>query len=189
MAGIDVGGGHGGKRSLNQEIPLIPFIDFLLCLVAFLLVTAVWTQMSRINANANVPGPPNPEKIEETPPKDKFLHVEMRGKSKFQLVWKEGTTVINTIDVDRKPVPMGKDGDVTYPDLGKKVESEWKATGMHKNAADKKFDQAILHADNSTPFGDIVAVIDAINTPQREFRSGEGTTVKLPAFNVTFAAD
>ena len=39
MAGIDVGGGHGGKRSLNHEIPLIPFIDFLLCLVAFHLVT------------------------------------------------------------------------------------------------------------------------------------------------------
>ena len=29
MAGIDVGGGHG-KRNLNHEIPLIPFIDFLL---------------------------------------------------------------------------------------------------------------------------------------------------------------
>ena len=36
MAGIDVGGGHGGKRATNHEIPLIPFIDFLLCLVAFL---------------------------------------------------------------------------------------------------------------------------------------------------------
>jgi biopolymer transport protein ExbD len=35
MAGIDVGG-HGGKRATNHEIPLIPFIDFLLCLVAFL---------------------------------------------------------------------------------------------------------------------------------------------------------
>jgi len=36
MAGIDTGGGHGGKRATNHEIPLIPFIDFLLCLVAFL---------------------------------------------------------------------------------------------------------------------------------------------------------
>ena len=30
MAGIDTGGGHGGKRTTNHEIPLIPFIDFLL---------------------------------------------------------------------------------------------------------------------------------------------------------------
>src|SRR5687767_2095661 len=106
MAGIDVGGGHG-RRSVNQELPLIPFIDFLLCLVMFLLVTAVWSQMARINADARVPGPPNPEKEIEEKKKDKQLHVEMRGDRKFQLVWKEGTTVINTIDVERKPVPIG----------------------------------------------------------------------------------
>ena len=65
MAGIDVGGGHG-RRSVNQELPLVPFIDFLLCLVMFLLVTAVWSQMARLNADAQVPGPPNPDKdIEE----------------------------------------------------------------------------------------------------------------------------
>lgn len=29
----------GGRRSLNQEIPLIPFIDFLLCIVLFLLAS------------------------------------------------------------------------------------------------------------------------------------------------------
>ena len=27
----------GGRRSVNQELPLIPFIDFLLCIVLFLL--------------------------------------------------------------------------------------------------------------------------------------------------------
>src|ERR1051325_4221019 len=106
MAGIDTGGGHGGKKSLNHEIPLIPFIDFLLCLVAFLLVTAVWSQMARINADAQVPGPPNPEKEVEKKEKEKTLHVEMRGDRKFQLVWKEGTTVVNTIDIERKPVPI-----------------------------------------------------------------------------------
>ncbi len=29
----------GGQRALNQEIPLIPFIDFLLCIVLFLLAS------------------------------------------------------------------------------------------------------------------------------------------------------
>ena len=27
----------GGKKSVDHEIPLVPFIDFLLCIVAFLL--------------------------------------------------------------------------------------------------------------------------------------------------------
>ncbi len=31
--------GGGGGRSVNQEIPLIPFIDFLLCIVLFLLAS------------------------------------------------------------------------------------------------------------------------------------------------------
>ena len=63
-----------GRRALNHDLPLVPFIDFLLCLVAFLLVTAVWTQAARLRADALVPGqtghPP------PTPPKQ--LHVAIR---------------------------------------------------------------------------------------------------------------
>lgn len=189
MAGIDVGGGHGGKRSVNQELPLIPFIDFLLCLVMFLLVTAVWSQMARLNADARVPGPPKPDEEIKEKPKDKTLHVEMRGDRKFQLVWKEGTTVINTIDVDRKPVPIGGKDDYTYPDLGKKVADEWKTNGQHRAPTDAKFDQAVLHTDNTTKFQDVVAVIDAIYTPKREMKTGPGPAEELPAFNCTFATN
>lgn len=186
MAGIDVGG-HGGKRATNHEIPLIPFIDFLLCLVAFLLVTAVWSQMARINADARVPGPPQPEEPKD-PPKEKQLHVEMKGEQKFQLIWKEGNTVVNTIDIDRKPVPTGTDGDVRYPDLAKKISDEWNANGAHRAATDLKLDQAVLHTDNSTPFQDVIAVIDAIYQPKRDLTLG-GKTEKVPAFNVTFAVN
>ena len=83
MAGIDLGGTHGGRRSNNQELPLIPFIDFLLCLVAFLLVTAVWSQMARVSADARVPGPPSNPSIDSQPERE--LHVEMRGERTFQL--------------------------------------------------------------------------------------------------------
>lgn len=187
MAGIDTGGGHS-KRSVNMELPLIPFIDFLLCLVMFLLVTAVWSQMARINADARVPGPPNPEKEIEEKKKDKQLHVEMRGDRKFQLVWKEGTTVVNTIDVERKPVPIGTDGTFHYPDLAKKITEEWKQNGSHRAPTDTTLDQAILHSDNTTKFADIIAVIDAIYAPKREFRIG-GAQEEIPAFNVTFAVN
>jgi biopolymer transport protein ExbD len=187
MAGIEMGGGPGGKRPVDHSIPLIPFIDFLLCLVAFLLVTAVWSQMARINADARVPGPPKDEPPEEQK-KEKQLHVEMRGERKFQLVWKEGNTVVNTIDVDRKPVPIGEKGDITFPDLAKKINDEWTANGSHRAGSDKKFDQSVLHTDNSTPFSDVIAVIDAIYTPQRDFSFG-GKTEKVPSFNVTFAVN
>jgi biopolymer transport protein ExbD len=187
MAGIDVGGGHGGKKSVNHEIPLIPFIDFLLCLVAFLLITAVWSQMARINADARVPGPPNPDKPLEEQKKDKTLHLEMRGERKFQIVWKEGSTVINTIDVPRKPVTVGKD-EYGYPDLKKKVTEEWNTNGSHKAPSDHVLDQAILHTDNTTKFVDIIAVIDAVYGTQREMKFG-GEAEMVPVFNVTFATD
>jgi biopolymer transport protein ExbD len=60
MGGISVGDEGGGKKSVNSEIPLIPFIDLLLCCVMFLLVTAVWNQLARINANQQQPGEQRP---------------------------------------------------------------------------------------------------------------------------------
>jgi biopolymer transport protein ExbD len=186
MAGIDVGG-HGGKRSTNHEIPLIPFIDFLLCLVSFLLMTAVWTQMSRINADARVPGPPDPDKELEDTKKDLTLHVEMRGEEKFQLVWKEGNTVRDTIDVQRKPVRLTGD-DFSYPDLSQKITEQWNSLGAHRDASDLKRDQAVLHTDNTTKFEDIIAVIDAIYAPQRPIKIGAAEDT-ISSFNVTFAVD
>jgi biopolymer transport protein ExbD len=184
MAGIDTGGGHG-KKSVNHEIPLIPFIDFLLCLVSFLLITAVWSQMARINADARVPGPPRPRDEQVDPPKDKDLHVEMRER-KFQLVWKEGSAVVNSIDVPRKSVPVGDQGDIQFPDLSKKIAEEWERNGAHRNGNDKKFDRAVLHCNNSTPFQDVIAVIDAIYEPKRDYSIG-GASERVPSFNVTFA--
>lgn len=49
MAGINLGHSGSGRKSVDAEIPLIPFIDLLLCCVMFLLVTAVWNQLAAIS--------------------------------------------------------------------------------------------------------------------------------------------
>jgi biopolymer transport protein ExbD len=67
MASISAGGGHGGKKSVDHSIPLVPFIDLLLCCVMFLLVTAVWNQLARLNANQQQPGQPQ---MDTPPPED-----------------------------------------------------------------------------------------------------------------------
>ncbi len=63
---VDTGGG-GGRKSVDVEINLVPFIDMMSCLVAFLLITAVWTNLAQINikpkgmANqSDVPPPAEP---------------------------------------------------------------------------------------------------------------------------------
>jgi biopolymer transport protein ExbD len=79
MGGINMGGGKGGKKSVDSEIPLVPFIDLLLCCVMFLLVTAVWNQLARLNANQQQPGQQAPN---EPPPEEKIkviLQVQANG--------------------------------------------------------------------------------------------------------------
>src|SRR3954447_8227590 len=155
MGGVDVGGGGGkGKRSLDSEINMIPMIDLLMVTISFLLITAVWTHMARINADAQVPGPPRPDQEIDKQEPEKQLHVEMRSPDKFVLVWKQAGTVISTVDVPRKDNMAVKDGKkmIRFPELAAKIEAEWKSVGAHRDASDKKFDQAILHTDNETPY-------------------------------------
>ena len=191
MGGVDVGGGgKGGRKSLDSEINMIPMIDLLMVTISFLLITAVWSHMARINADAQVPGPPRPDVEQDKVEPEKVLHVEMRSPEKFVLMWKQAGTVISTIDVPRKDDLQQENGVkvVRYPDLAAKIQSEWQTVGSHRDASDRKYDQAILHTDNETPYVYIIAVIDAIYQAHRPFTAA-GKTEPVPAFNVTFAVN
>jgi len=48
--------GKGGKRSLTADLNLVPYIDLLTCMVAFLLITAVWTQLAQLKTSQVGPG-------------------------------------------------------------------------------------------------------------------------------------
>ncbi len=63
----------GGKRSANADINLVPYIDLLSTLICFLLITAVWQQVSVITTNSTTtpasedsfnPNPIDPNKID-----------------------------------------------------------------------------------------------------------------------------
>jgi len=192
MGGVSVdSGGKGGRRSLDSEINMIPMIDLLMVTISFLLITAVWSHMARLNADAQVPGPPRPtEEITPQPP-EKQLHIEMRSPDKFVLIWKQAGTVISTLDVPRKDVVTmeGQTRVTRFPDLAAKISSEWTTVGAHRDASDKKFDQAILHTDNETPYGAIVGVIDAVYQIHRPLQTPSGKIESLPAFNMTFSVN
>ena len=52
MATTTVGPSSGGRgKPLNIEYNLVPFIDLLSCCIAFLLMTAVWIQISIMQTN------------------------------------------------------------------------------------------------------------------------------------------
>src|SRR3989442_14967460 len=57
--------GKGGKKALDAELNLVPFIDLLSCCISFLLITAVWTQIAGLQV-ASSGGPPDPQAKQES---------------------------------------------------------------------------------------------------------------------------
>lgn len=66
MAHIDSGGSKG--RSTSVELNLVPFIDLMSVLITFLLITAVWTQVSMIQIGSSLYGKSTDSQPTETPP-------------------------------------------------------------------------------------------------------------------------
>jgi biopolymer transport protein ExbD len=184
MGGVDTGGG-GGKRSVNQDINMIPFIDLLMVTIAFLLITAVWVSYSRMNANAQIPGPPNPDKEVTPQTPEKVLHLHILPQE-FKLLWKQGATVVAEASLP-KPDVTGTEV-IKYGDLGKKLGEDWKTHGSHNDKSDKKVDQAVIHSDNGLPFKEVIGVLDALYETKREMVI-EGNTYTVPVFNMSFAVN
>jgi biopolymer transport protein ExbD len=179
MATIGVGGGSG-RRALNHELTLTPYIDFLLCIIAFLLVTAVWSQQARLDAQAKVPGPITGGTSESPRPE---LHVDMRRGDRFLVEWRQGSVVLGQSEVRREDA-SGAEGVLRFPALAAEVKRLWAKDGMHRAPEDAARDRAVLHASNAATFDEIVAGMDAIRGTWRTVPGGTA-----PAFDVVFAAD
>ena len=160
MATISVAGKQSGKRSLDHSLPLVPFIDFMVCLIAFLIVTAAWTQMSRINATGRAPG----DLLGLAAAPQKELHV-LASRQGFDLRWQLGGTVLEAQHVPRVEVLVG--AETRFPALADAITKEWRAQGVHRAETDRQLDRAVLHVPNDLPFSEMVALLDALHAPRR----------------------
>ena len=93
MAQIESGGGRG--RRTNVELNLVPVIDLMSVLITFLLITAVWSQVSMIQIGSSLYGkrqenqpPPTPK-----PHADVVLKVEVRSIGYVLTVGKQAMTI------------------------------------------------------------------------------------------------
>ena len=75
--------GKGGRKPVNVELNLVPFIDLLTVCITFLLLTAVWTQTGRINIDQSVQKPLKRQEQKE-PPKRLIVMVDKKG---YTLKW------------------------------------------------------------------------------------------------------
>ena len=88
-------GGKSGKKSVNADLNLVPYIDLLTCMVAFLLITAVWSQLARLNVHQKGQG----QAGEDTPPEKVFKLVVVVNSEGYNLV----------ADQDQQPIPKRGD--------------------------------------------------------------------------------
>jgi biopolymer transport protein ExbD len=181
MAVIQVGGSSHRGRALDHDLPLLPFIDFMLCLVAFLMLTAQWSQMGRLQAEGH-----GPSDSSEEPVSKKSLHVTVK-EDQFDLAWRDGSTVIDTQRLPRKAT-LSADHAPHYPELAAALKAAWATHGVHRAASDHTQDRAVLHTSNALDFGEVAAVMDALSAPMRPLDQGTRSG-QIPAFAVSFATD
>lgn len=70
---------RGGKRRLDANINLVPYVDMLMTIMAFLVMTAAWTKLSVIEAQAQTSSSSSTSAIDEHPQKAVKLSVHKGG--------------------------------------------------------------------------------------------------------------
>jgi biopolymer transport protein TolR len=130
------GGGGDRKKPLNADLNLVPYIDLLTCMVAFLLITAVWTQLARLKVGQRGPGT-----------SDEVISEPFRVAV---VVHDEGFNLI--VDHDQKPLPR-KAGELDYATLAFELAAV-------KRAYPDKTDVQVVSADNIV-FDTLVRTMDA----------------------------
>ena len=130
-------GNKGGKKPLNADLNLVPYIDLLTCMVAFLLITAVWSQLARLEAHQKGQG----QAGEDTPPEKVFKLVVVVNSEGFNLV----------ADQDQQPIP--KKGDqYDFEKLGSELK---KIKDTHADKTDIQ-----VASDDSIHFEILVRTMD-----------------------------
>src|SRR5258708_4126051 len=124
--------GKGGKKPLDAAINLVPFIDLLSCCISFLLITAVWTQLARMDVQQKGQGAAG--STDEKPPENQVnltLFIDKDGYI-FQKSTGEST-----------PIPM-KGDDYDYAKLSEILQKA-KTDYPEKNDLAVKADDAVIY--------------------------------------------
>jgi biopolymer transport protein TolR len=137
------GSGKKKRKSLDAVINVVPAIDLLSCLITFLLYTAVWTQISRLQVQQFGTGAPEPAPTEQQKQMIVTLALGERGMA------------ISTTSGLSFEIPLDRAGGA--------VKQDYKALSerLKQLRADYPETAAItVSAEDTVPYGDLVEVID-----------------------------
>lgn len=118
---------NSNGRSANVELNLVPFIDLMSVLITFLLITAVWSQVSMIQLGSSLYSKKSEDRQMEPPPPlaDIPLRVDVKetgfriviGSEKFEIA-KQGTDfnwpgLVERLQAIKSKYPEKNDGVIT----------------------------------------------------------------------------
>jgi len=141
--GMDLGtNGKSKKKPLDATINLVPFIDLMAVTISFLIMTAVWTQIGRLQVS-NSGGPTDPNQQEE---KDKTVPLT--------LLITDKELKLTAGDVSFDPIPVVRDarGKIELLKLQARI----------KEVRGKLPDQMAitLQTEDNVKYEDLVRIID-----------------------------
>ena len=134
--GMDLGNAKGPKKPLDATINLVPFIDLMAVTISFLIMTAVWTQIGRLQVSGGGgDGDPTPEKDDKTVPITLLL-------SEKDLRLTVGTTAFD-------PIPAIRDakGQLDLTKLAERFKDVKEKLGPDQTAITVQTEDAVRYED------------------------------------------
>ena len=125
--------GKGGRKPLDAALNLVPFIDLLSCCLAFLLMTAVWNTVARMNVAQKGMGQAG---MEDKPPDTPQVNLTL-------FIDKDGYTFAKSTG-ESTPIPMKGEGEYDLAKLGE-VLKEAKTAYPDQNDITIKSDDSVLY--------------------------------------------
>lgn len=123
----------GGRKPLDAILNLVPFIDLLSCCLAFLLMTAVWSTVARMNVAQKGMGQAG---MDSPPPDAPTVNLTL-------FIDKDGFTFSKSTG-ESTPIPMKSADEYDYAKLGE-ILKEAKTAYPDKNDITIKSDDTVLY--------------------------------------------
>ncbi len=141
---------RGGKRSLDAEINLVPFIDLLSMCICFLLMTAVWMEIGALQIKQS-----HGTEATAAPQQSYEIDARFAGPTSIAVSVKKQGKVVDRIDVKAAtPEAMASE-------LSQRLAS-WQSSKAHGIPVSS----AMLTPAGGVSYGQMVGVIDAFRKNQ-----------------------
>lgn len=158
MAGVSIESGGNGRRPTDANVNMVPMIDLLVSVIAFLLMTAVWVQTGAVQATQPRTSP-SVDPVPPPPASELKIAISSAGL-------RVAATAADARDIANGPARL----------------DELRAVLAARHRADARQREVWIQPDSTVRYDDIVRVMDVVYDVWSDGRPGaraDAVTVRL----------